>query len=139
MSIICILYSVLFASCNINEPTQDPVTYGETYIPYLMSTDKACYAPGQKVSFTLNNLPEGTVTVRYQHLGQTLASRPSRVNNGLGNRRLMTIRVIWRSCMLSPTEKTVCLPRSVLMYHPIRSVIRVTVSCPPTVPCLIRI
>lgn len=75
MSIICILYSVLFASCNINEPTQDPVTYGETYIPYLMSTDKACYAPGQKVSFTLNNLPEGTVTVRYQHLGQTLSEQ----------------------------------------------------------------
>ena len=63
MSIFCILNAVLLAGCNINEPTQDPVTYGETYIPYLMQTDKACYAPGQTVAFTLNNLPEGTVKV----------------------------------------------------------------------------
>lgn len=72
-----LLMTLLVATtgCNINEPTQDPVTYGETYIPYLMSTDKACYAPGQKVSFTLNNLPEGTVKVRYQHLGQTLSEQ----------------------------------------------------------------
>lgn len=72
-----LLMTLLVATtgCNINEPTQDPVTYGETYIPYLMSTDKACYAPGQKVSFTLNNLPEGTVKVRYQHLGLTLSEQ----------------------------------------------------------------
>ena len=72
-----LLMTLLVATtgCNINEPTQDPITYGETYIPYLMSTDKACYTPGQKVSFTLNNLPEGTVTVRYQHLGKTLSEQ----------------------------------------------------------------
>ena len=67
---------VATTGCNINEPTQDPITYGETYIPYLMSTDKACYLPGQVVMFTINNLPEGAVTVRYQHLGQTLAELP---------------------------------------------------------------
>ena len=72
---VYILFAALFMSCNVNEPTQDPITYGETYIPYLMKTDKACYAPGQEVSFTLNNIPEGTVTVRYQHLGQTLSEQ----------------------------------------------------------------
>ncbi len=79
-----LLMTLLVATtgCNINEPTQDPVTYGETYIPYLMSTDKACYAPGQKVSFTLNNLPEGTVKVRYQHLGQTLSEQTVTAANG---------------------------------------------------------
>lgn len=72
-----LLATVLVATtgCNINEPSQDPVTYGETYIRYLMSTDKACYAPGQTVSFSLNNLPEGTVKVRYQHLGKTLSEQ----------------------------------------------------------------
>lgn len=63
-------------SCNTNEPTQDPITYGETYIPYLMRTDKACYLPGQTVSFSINNLPEGTVSVRYRHLGNTLSEQP---------------------------------------------------------------
>lgn len=72
---VYILFAALFMSCNVNEPTQDPITYGETYIPYLIKTDKACYAPGQTVSFMLNNIPEGTVTVRYQHLGQTLSEQ----------------------------------------------------------------
>ena len=74
--IVMMTLLVATTGCNINEPTQDPITYGETYIPYLMSTDKACYLPGQTVQFTVNNLPEGAVTVRYQHLGQTLAELP---------------------------------------------------------------
>ena len=76
------MYPILFMTllvattgCNMNEPTQDPITYGETYIRYLMRTDKAAYAPGQTVSLTVNNLPEGTVKVRYQHLGKTLSEQ----------------------------------------------------------------
>ena len=76
------MYPILFMTllvattgCNMNEPTQDPITYGETYIRYLMHTDKAAYTPGQTVSLTVNNLPEGTVKVRYQHLGKTLSEQ----------------------------------------------------------------
>ena len=56
-------------SCNIIEPDNDPVTYGESYIPNLLSTDKAAYQPGEKVTLSLNSMPEGSVTVRYTHLG----------------------------------------------------------------------
>ena len=59
-------------SCNIIAPDNDPVTYGESYIPNLLSTDKAAYKPGEKVTFSLNSMPEGAVTVRYTHLGKTL-------------------------------------------------------------------
>ena len=50
-------------SCNIIEPDNDPVTYGESYIPNLLSTDKAAYQPGEKVTLSLNSMPEGSVTV----------------------------------------------------------------------------
>ena len=42
---------------------------------HLLSTDKACYAPGEAVSFSLNALPEGKVTIRYQHLGKTISEQ----------------------------------------------------------------
>ena len=54
--ILLMTWLIATTGCNTNEPTQDPVTYGETYIPYMLRTDKACYTPGQTVSFTLNNL-----------------------------------------------------------------------------------
>ena len=64
--------AVFCISCNIIEPDHDPVTYGESYIPHLLSTDKAAYKPGEKVTLSLNSMPEGSVTVRYTHLGKTL-------------------------------------------------------------------
>ena len=73
MSLIYILFAALvISSCNIIAPDNDPVTYGESYIPNLLSTDKAAYKPGEKVTFSLNSMPEGAVTVRYTHLGKTL-------------------------------------------------------------------
>ena len=66
------LCAVCLQACNIIQPDNDPVTYGESYIPHLISTDKAAYKPGEKVTFSLNSMPEGSVTVRYTHLGKTL-------------------------------------------------------------------
>ena len=78
MSVLCTIFSVLLGvtACNINEPEHDPITYGETYIRYLLGTDKAVYRPGEAVQLNLNNMPEGTVTVRYQHMGKTLQEEP---------------------------------------------------------------
>ena len=59
-------------SCNLIEPKNDPITYGETYIKYLVSTDKACYLPGEAVQLSINNMPDAALKVRYQHLGETL-------------------------------------------------------------------
>ena len=67
----CSLYS-----CNIIEPDNDPVTYGESYIPYLISTDKAAYKPGEKVKFSINSLPQEALTVRYTCLGKVIKEEP---------------------------------------------------------------
>lgn len=72
ISVICLLSAALLAACNLIEPENDPITYGETYIPHLLSTDKACYQPGEVVTLSINSLPETAVKVRYQHLGQTI-------------------------------------------------------------------
>ena len=64
------------ASCNIIQPIEDPVTYGDTYIPNMLRTDKSCYAPGQQVTLSINSLPESSAVVRYKHLGQTLSEHP---------------------------------------------------------------
>ena len=61
----------LFA-CNIIEPEHNPVTYGESYVPHLLSTDKAAYKPGETVKFSINSLPEEAVTVRYTYLGKII-------------------------------------------------------------------
>ena len=74
MSVFCTLsaIAVCLLSCNIIEPDHDPVTYGESYIPHLISTDKAAYKPGETVQLSINTLPEQAATVRYTHLGQVL-------------------------------------------------------------------
>lgn len=66
---------LMLVGCNLISPENDPITYGETYVPHLLSTDKACYAPGEAVSFSVNALPEGKATIRYQHLGKTISEQ----------------------------------------------------------------
>ena len=67
--------AVSLASCNIISPDNDPITYGESYIPNLLSTDKAAYKPGEAVTLSLNSLPEQAVQVRYSHLGTQLSQQ----------------------------------------------------------------
>ena len=59
-------------ACNAIEPENDPVTYGESYIPHLMSTDKAAYKPGESVRLSINSLPQEPAIVRYSYLGQVI-------------------------------------------------------------------
>lgn len=79
-NILCTLYivalSLFLSSCNIIEPDNDPVTYGESYIPYLISTDKAAYKPGEKVTLSINSLPQEALTVRYTCLGKVIKEEP---------------------------------------------------------------
>ena len=63
-------------SCNIIEPDNNPITYGESYIPHLMSTDKAAYKPGESVRLSINSLPQEPATVRYTYLGQVIKEEP---------------------------------------------------------------
>ena len=44
---------VFCTSCNIIEPENNPITYGESYIPHMLSTDKAAYLPGEAVQFSM--------------------------------------------------------------------------------------
>lgn len=68
--------AVFCTSCNIISPEHDPITYGESYIPNLLSTDKAVYQPGEMVKFSINSLPESAATIRYCHLGTILKEEP---------------------------------------------------------------
>ena len=63
-------------SCNTIAPQNDPVTYGESYIPNLLSSNKAAYKPGEEVVLSINSLPEEAVTVRYSYLGQVIKEEP---------------------------------------------------------------
>ena len=49
----CILAFSL-AGCIDDEPSNNPITYGDGYITVLLSTDKAAYQPGEPVQLSLN-------------------------------------------------------------------------------------
>lgn len=64
----------LFSACkDYYDTDNDPVVYGETYFNADLSTDKACYNPGETVKFTLKQKMSGNLKVRYSHLGQMLS------------------------------------------------------------------
>lgn len=69
------IYMLAFAmaGCIDDEPSNNPVTYGDGYVRVLLSTNKAVYAPGEEVQFSLNNLPDGDAHVRYMHLNEVLS------------------------------------------------------------------
>ena len=77
------LYTLFFAttlslfSCEKNDtPSNNPITYGETYLKIDINTDKAVYTPGSTVRFTLASMPSGTYKVRYSHLGEVIKEEP---------------------------------------------------------------
>lgn len=64
----------LFSGCQDYYDTQnDPVVYGETYFNADLSTDKACYKPGETVQFSLKEKPSGNAKIRYTHLGKVVS------------------------------------------------------------------
>lgn len=65
--------AILTTGCEDYYDTKnDPVIYGETYFNATLTTDKACYQPGETVHFTLKDKPSGNLKVRYSHLGEVL-------------------------------------------------------------------
>lgn len=71
---IVMSFALLVSSCEDYYDTKnDPVIYGETYFNADLSIDKACYKPGDKVQFTLKEIPSGNAKIRYSYLGQTLS------------------------------------------------------------------
>ena len=77
------LYTLFFAttlslfSCEKNDtPSNNPITYGETYLKIDISTDKAVYSPGSTVRFSLASMPSGTYKVRYSYLGEVIKEEP---------------------------------------------------------------
>ena len=73
---VSILMSI--SACNRFDVENDPITYGDGYMEVQLNTDKACYAPGEAVKFTLNKLIQDApnVMVRYRHLGTTIGEDP---------------------------------------------------------------
>lgn len=66
--------AMLAGSCDDYYDTDnDPVIYGDTYFNASLTTDKACYKPGETVHFELKEIPAGQWKVRYSHLGKALS------------------------------------------------------------------
>lgn len=69
-----VLCLALFSSCeDYYDTDSDPVIYGETYFNADLSTDKACYKPGETVQFTLKEKPSSNVKIRYSHLSMVIS------------------------------------------------------------------
>lgn len=77
-NIAIILIISLFWACNDDyyDTVNNPVTYGESYLDIDFSTNKALYAPGEAVHFTLKNLPDNA-KLRYMHLGNVVGESPA--------------------------------------------------------------
>lgn len=74
---LTLLLLLLLAACEDPYDTDNnPITYGDTYLPITLTTDKAVYRPGEKVMFSLKQKHEGSLTVRYYHLGTLLDEEP---------------------------------------------------------------
>lgn len=67
-----LLFGLLaLTACNRYEPQNNPITYGETYLDLVVSTDKAAYRPNETVTFTMKAVPADARVV-YSYLGTEL-------------------------------------------------------------------
>lgn len=69
-----------FTACKKETPATDRVVYGASYT-VTVSTDKACYKPGDKIEFSINQKIEGTPKVRYKQLGTVIHEQPLTANS----------------------------------------------------------
>src|SRR5690606_27147341 len=56
---------LLVVACKKDTPENDPLTPGNSFRMDI-STDKACYAPGDFITFNLNKTPPPGTRVRYK-------------------------------------------------------------------------
>lgn len=71
MNAAYLIYFILMIGCRKDVPANNILTYGNSSAINL-STDKAIYKPGEKVSFILNKAVPDDVKVRYRHLDETI-------------------------------------------------------------------
>lgn len=74
---LVVIASLIFFSCeDYYDTNNNPITYGETYFPIDLTTDKPIYQPGEPVLFNLAkeiDFKNGEIKVRYSHLGTVLS------------------------------------------------------------------
>ena len=75
---ISICGALLMCACNNIDTENDPITYGDGYMPVQLNTDKAAYKPGETVNFSLNKMIYGqsNITIRYRHLNNLISEQP---------------------------------------------------------------
>ncbi|MFT4070830.1 MAG: glycoside hydrolase family 66 protein [Dysgonamonadaceae bacterium] len=73
--LVALCVSVLSGCSDYYNTNNDPITYGQSYMPIDISTDKAAYKPGETVTFSMKELPDGA-KVRYSFLGNILSESP---------------------------------------------------------------
>lgn len=72
------LTTLLLASCEHYNPSNNPITYGDAYLKVDVNTDKSCYKPGEVVNFKLKHAIEGQsdFMVRIKHLNDSITDMP---------------------------------------------------------------
>lgn len=72
--LIVALTTLIVSGCSSDyfETTNNPLSYGESYIDITISTDKALYNPGETVKFIAKGIPDGA-KVRYTYLGNVIS------------------------------------------------------------------
>jgi len=70
--IIPFVLGLFFTACEDYDTHNNPITYGDSYIAHLISTDKSCYNPGETVKFDLVKMPSNTAKIRYRHFDETI-------------------------------------------------------------------
>lgn len=72
--ILSLSLALTLGSCDDYYDTKnDPIVYGDTYFNAALSTDKACYKPGEVIRFTLKEKFDQEVNIRYSYLGKVIA------------------------------------------------------------------
>ena len=71
--VMAMLTGFAITGCRRDEPGNDPFTYGSSF-SLTIYTDKAMYGPGDQVKFSLNKPLAGDISIRYRHLGETVAT-----------------------------------------------------------------
>ncbi len=65
------IFSLLTSSCS--KGNTNAVTPTPTVTSVKISTDKACYSPGDEITFTIDKALPATAKVRYRHLSKVIA------------------------------------------------------------------
>ena len=77
LAYLSVMVLMSISACSRFDIENDPITYGDGYMEVQLNTDKARYAPGEPVKFTLNKpIDAGNVMIRYRHLGTTVEEAP---------------------------------------------------------------